>query len=288
MKLSCCILCESENLVFSHKVLYKNKDYNYVLCKNCNITFQNPWPGLEIQDIYNDHDYWNSSNVYNDNHEGDNKNTYAVYQHSRFKEARNRYKKLSKHFKKLSENRSILEIGCANGIFLNEWHKNGWKCFGIDPAKEMIEYGKKNFGLNLKSETWEETQVKEKYFDCIYMWGTDSNFYNFKNGFDKISETLKDDGIFAMTYQDFKHPIRKIFKNIKMQPNALYNFSKKSIIFLMEKLNFKILNHSMTWQNTKLSHIKKIFGVNTSGFDFEIKVPALSYNMIIAKKIKKT
>ena len=43
-----------------------------------------------------------------------------------------------------------------------------------------------------------------------------------------------------------------------MQHNALYNFSKKSIFYLLDKLGFKVLEHSMTWQNTRLSHVKKI------------------------------
>ena len=43
----------------------------------------------------------------------------------------------------------------------------------------------------------------------------------------------------------------------------------------------------MTWQNTRLSHVKKILGLNTKGVDFEIKVPAISYNLLIAQEVKK-
>ena len=28
--------------------------------------------------------------------------------------------------------------------------KNGWKCLGVDEAKDMIDYGIKNFNLDLK------------------------------------------------------------------------------------------------------------------------------------------
>ena len=54
----------------------------------------------------------------------------------------------------------------------------------------------------------------------------------------------------------------------------------------MDKLGFKVLEHSMTWQNTRLSHVKKILGLNTKGIDFRLKVPAISYNLLIAQKIK--
>ena len=54
----------------------------------------------------------------------------------------------------------------------------------------------------------------------------------------------------------------------------------------MDKLGFKILEHSMTWQNTRLSHVKKILGLSTKGIDFNFKVPAVSYNILIAQKIR--
>ena len=149
--------------------------------------------------------------------------------------------------------------------------KNGWKCLGVDPAKDMIDYGIKNFNLDLKSEKWEQLDLEPNTQDCIYMWGTDGNFYDFNLGFTKINKSLKINGIYALTYQDFKHPIRKVFKQIKMQHNALYNFSKKSIFYLLDKLGFKVLEHSMTWQNTRLSHVKKILGLNTKGSILRLK-----------------
>lgn len=285
MKAARCILCDSNNLKPSHQIKFENNNYLYDFCNNCNFTFQNPWPTREIESIYNDKKYWNSSNVYNEkNVEKISENNYANYQNTRFKEAKERYIKLKKFL--TNSNGSILEIGCANGIFLNEWKKNGWKCLGVDPAKDMIDYGIKNFNLDLKSENWEQLDLEPNTQDCIYMWGTDGNFYDFNLGFEKINKSLKVNGIYALTYQDFKHPIRKVFKQIKMQHNALYNFSKKSIFYLMDKLGFKVLEHSMTWQNTKLSHVKKILGLNTKGIDFSFKVPAISYNLLIVQKIR--
>ena len=68
-----------------------------------------------------------------------------------------------------------------------------------------------------------------------------------------------------------------------MQHNALTIFKK--ICFLLIN-GFKILEHSMTWQNTRLSHVKKILGLSTKGIDFNFKMPAVSYNILIAQKIR--
>ena len=64
----------------------------------------------------------------------------------------------------------------------------------------------------------------------------------------------------------------------------LYNFSKKSIYYLMDTLDFEIIEHSLTWQKTRFSHIKKVLGLKTDGIDFNITVPAFSYNFVVARK----
>ena len=116
MKTARCILCDSNDLKPSHQIKFENKNYLYDFCNNCNFTFQNPWPTREIELIYNDKKYCISSNVYNGkNGEKISENNYANYQHTRFKEAKDRYKKLKKFL--TNSNGSILEIGCANGIF---------------------------------------------------------------------------------------------------------------------------------------------------------------------------
>jgi SAM-dependent methyltransferase len=284
MKIRNCIVCHEESLKDSHKVEFLKKSYYYDTCSNCGFTFQNPWPNREVEKIYIDSKYWNSTQVYNEKKQSLEKsnNSYAAYQNSRASESTKRYNKLKRYF---SSPGSVLEIACANGIFLTDWERNGWKCLGVDPAKEMIDFGIQNYGLNLKCKKWEEIEIEKESLECIFMWGADSNFYEFNKGFQKIYNSLKKNGIFAMSYQNFQHPIRKIFKQIKLQHHNLYLFSKKSIHLHMKNIGFQVIDHSLTWQNTKLSHIKKILGMNTKGMDFNLTIPALSYNMIILKKI---
>lgn len=123
MKTYQCLLCNSTSLKPSHQIKYLDKIYFYDFCMDCQLTFQNPWPAIQIEQIYNDPKYWNSSDVYNDDKYSEKHcNSYSAYQNDRTKEAKKRYNILQKYF---SSSGSVLEIGCANGIFLNEWKKNG-------------------------------------------------------------------------------------------------------------------------------------------------------------------
>jgi SAM-dependent methyltransferase len=280
VKIKNCILCFSDLLKFSHKIIFSYKNYYYDICLNCNFVFQNPWPSIKIEKIYNSYQYWNYGG----------EASYKSYQLSRSEEATKRYKKITKYF---NTNGSVLEIGCANGIFLTDFKKNGWTCMGIDPSKEMIEFGIQNYGLNLKCKKIEDLNNTTNLFDLIYMWGVDGNFYDFKKAYKKIRASLKKGGIYSFSYQDFKHPINRIFKSHKKHHHILYHFSKKSIYYLMNNLGFEILEHKLTFQKTKLSHIANVLRLGSALKslrsvlklkDFSITIPAISYNFVIAKK----
>jgi hypothetical protein len=118
------------------------------------------------------------------------------------------------------------------------------------------------------------------------MWGVDGNFYDFKKSYKNIRASLKKSGIYSFSYQDFKHPINRIFTLHKKHHHILYHFSKKSIYYLMKNLGFKILEHKLIFQNTKLSHIAKVLRLGSlfKSIDFSITVPTISYNLVIARK----
>ena len=37
----------------------------------------------------------------------------------------------------------MLDVGCSVGEFLRPFIKEGWNCFGNDPDKNYVDYGKK-------------------------------------------------------------------------------------------------------------------------------------------------
>jgi hypothetical protein len=88
VKIKNCILCFSDLLKFSHKIIFSYKNYYYDICLNCNFVFQNPWPSIKIEKIYNSYQYWNYGG----------EASYKSYQLSRSEEATKRYKKNNKIF----------------------------------------------------------------------------------------------------------------------------------------------------------------------------------------------
>ena len=67
------------------------------------------------------------------------------------------------------EPKSILEIGCSNGIRLNKLNKTfGSQCYGIDPSAIAIANGKRKFkNIEIKVGTADLLEFTDNYFDMI-------------------------------------------------------------------------------------------------------------------------
>lgn len=65
------------------------------------------------------------------------------------------------------KNSKILEIGCGTGALLNMFKDKGAQVFGIEPNIEAAEYAKKNYGLNILTDSFNEGSFTGEEFDII-------------------------------------------------------------------------------------------------------------------------
>ncbi|MHB1392781.1 MAG: class I SAM-dependent methyltransferase [Clostridia bacterium] len=111
----------------------------------------------------------------------------------------------------------ILEIGCGFGNNLYYFHENHkCECFGIDPSKEAIEFGKEEYSsLNLSVGTADELDFEDSYFDFIF-FGFCLYLVDRKLLPKVVYETdrvLKDSGILGITDFDAKFPYSNTYKH---------------------------------------------------------------------------
>jgi len=67
---------------------------------------------------------------------------------------------------------TLLDVGCATGIFLNEMHRAGWEVKGVEPAAEAAEVARITFGLNVLTGTLEPGMFPPSSFDVVTYWDT--------------------------------------------------------------------------------------------------------------------
>ena len=140
---------------------------------------------------------------------------------------------------KIQENSKILELGCGRGEFLNEFHNNKMKVYGVDNSM----YGKKMYPhLEIQNVDLLKNSLPypDNTFDVIYSKSFVEHFYYPEKIFEEAYRVLKNGGkIITLTpewkyfyktfYEDFTHrtPFTKIslrdiqlicnFKNIEVE-----------------------------------------------------------------------
>ncbi len=246
-------------------------------CKKCGFTFMNPrlLPS-EMRKVYASADYWNNA-VYKN---------YLDGEPTRVKNAMNRFRFCARY---IPASGALLDIGCSTGFFAAVAHRHGYRVVGIDPAQDMVEYGRRVYGIDLRAQTVEECEFEDGRFDVVSLWGADSQFFDVRASFQRIARWIKPGGWLLLTYQDYDHWIRKFFPKIKQGVNVYYNFTSDSFGRLMRQMNMNIIVHKTDVQITEFHKITRTikFGVQLlAPLDrFEVKIPTISYKLVVARKV---
>jgi len=208
----------------THKILYK--------CISCGHIFAKvDLTESEIHDLYGHKYFYGEEYV-----------DYIKEEESLKKNYRLRHQELAPYID--AQNASLLEIGCAYGFYIEESQKIYQKVKGIDIAKDAVEYGIHNRGLNLEYVDFLSENFSAEHFDIVTMWDTIEHLQNPKEFTLKIHKHLNPGGIFAFTTGDISAIIPRIRKEkwrMVHPPTHLHYFSPKSVQQLLKDCGFELI-----------------------------------------------
>lgn len=241
-----CPICQSkslENLFFKKLSVYK--------CLNCGTEFIWPQPSLnELNGIYQK-EYYKSWGF-----ESDNNVVASLKKTSAFK-----YLEIIKKYK---ENGKFLDIGCAFGFFLEIADKNGYDTYGVELSPYSSKIAKDKFGTKIFNGQLEEAKFPNQYFDIISMIDLLEHISEPLNFMKEVKRILKSDGIIVIITPNTSSFSRKLLgsKNwFHYKLEHLFYFNKKSLSFLMEKLNFEVIDSRRAVKAMNLDYLQHQFCV---------------------------
>ena len=91
------------------------------------------------------------------------------------------------------KNKKMLDIGCANGEFLDYAKKYGWETYGIEISSEGYEICL-NKGINISNYELKENKYGDNMFGCITMWDVIEHLINPLDELKEIHRILDKDG----------------------------------------------------------------------------------------------
>ena len=149
-----------------------------------------------------------------------------------------------------NENKTLLDIGCGTGDFLQTALKSGWEITGVEPNTEARNIANKKTG-NVVIETKGLKDLKPNSFDVITLWHVLEHLSNLNDQINSFKNLLKPNGHLVIAVPNYKSYDAKHYKNFWAAfdvPRHLWHFSQESIKRLFTKIDFRIEEtHPMTF-----------------------------------------
>jgi len=232
--LATCPVCDSSDITNSMNVrdhMITQEIFTVQKCGTCDFYFTNPRPAEEIiGNYYKSEEYVSHSS----SNKGIINKLYNIVRGITLKQKR-------AVLEQLTDGRSLLDIGCGTGHFLNECKTNGWSVLGLEPDADARSFTKEKFGI--ETLPVEELYEREKSsFDVITMWHVLEHVYHLKKDVRQISGLIKPGGFLIIAVPNRESWDARNYKELWAAydvPRHLYHFSEKNVIELMKQFDLK-------------------------------------------------
>jgi SAM-dependent methyltransferase len=138
---------------------------------------------------------------------------------------------------------SLVEIGCADGYFLDESRRAGFEPYGIELNLRQAKFMKEELEIPVETNPFTESSFGGIYFDVICHFDVISHFYDPLSEFKKFNKSLKNSGILLFETGN-GGDLSKWWLNFighLQYPQHLFLFSKKNIEQLCRQTGFEII-----------------------------------------------
>jgi len=245
-KINNCPYCNSYNLKnFATARYWQTVKLNFVECSECGLIFANPMPSLKI--IYEGNHALNILHT--------SRGTLSQYRGG---------KEYAYTLSRIKEKGVLLDIGCAEGIFLKGVEENSnWKAEGLEIIKSAVDFANEVLNVSVIQGTLESLQDKENYYDHLRMNNVIEHVQDPVLFLNKAYSILKKGGTAYCTtpngVQDgaiLKVANKKGFE-INLLENHFFYYPPKTLRNIFQSCGFEIIRA----YSEDISHTLKDFGV---------------------------
>lgn len=134
--------------------------------------------------------------------------------------------------------RSVLDIGCAAGLSLRPFALAGWEAVGLDPGAEWVEYGRREFGLDLRAEFFRKESLPGRTFHMILYSHVIEHVLDPAPVLEAIRGKLTDDGYLFIGTPNVLAPNRKLHPGL-FGGDHVRLFSPRTLAAYLRRLGFR-------------------------------------------------
>lgn len=225
-----CVVCNDLSLKVWKAPLEKNK-YSVYICDECHVGVTIPRPSdKELSILYSADMYRNKTGRRFNN----------VVENCIYKFRKLRVNRIKSFLNK----GNLLDIGCGRGLFLHLMQNEGFTVKGIEFNKEIANYVKKTYDIDVVWGDYDKWMFNESTFDIITMFHVLEHLQQPYEMLMNCHKLLKENGLLIISVPNLYSLQGLVGKYNWLHldiPYHLYHFTEKGLIKMLKKTQFKII-----------------------------------------------
>jgi 2-polyprenyl-3-methyl-5-hydroxy-6-metoxy-1,4-benzoquinol methylase len=147
----------------------------------------------------------------------------------------------------------VLELGCSHGSFVALLRQAGYDAFGVEMSPWVVEFGKRTFGVSMRTGPVESLDVPASSLDAIVLMDVLEHLPDPTGTMDHCLKLLKPDGLLLIQTPQFKEGMRyealvesrDSFVDQLKAEDHLYLFSERSVTEFFRRLGAEYIVFEM-------------------------------------------
>lgn len=163
---------------------------------------------------------------------------------------------------------NLLEIGCANGFFLREMRKYGFKeLYGIEPSRSSVEKAHPDIHPRIYNAVLKPNMFPEEYFDLICFFQVFDHILEPNEFLQTIFRYLRPGGMILAIHHDIKALMPTLLgvKASTYDISHVYLWDKDTMKKILEKNSFKVISIKNINSRYQLDHVIRMLPLPSWG-----------------------
>lgn len=132
----------------------------------------------------------------------------------------------------------VLDVGCADGGFLQYMSEDGWEVLGVEVSPEAAAWGGADRGVTIINSPLTEADLPREHFDVVTFWASLEHVHEPLAYLEVARRVLRRGGRAIILLQNFASPtVRRLHWGLD-PPRHLYHFTPSTLTQALRRTGF--------------------------------------------------